>query len=564
MPRLLTHPLTLALLLTLSNAVKPVVIDDTAYLLFARHLAQHPINPYGFDLFWYMEPEPAMEIILPPVLPYWLAGGIAIFGEDLLLLKFWLFPVAAMLAYSSRSLVRRFVSHESPIALALLVVGPGVLPFFNFMLDIPALALQAAAVALCAYGMDRPRRWSALALAGVCMGLALQTKYAVLGLPAVVFAMTALRRRWAAGAVVLAVGLALFAAWELFLVAKYGQSHFVYHLTRKGGEAGGLVGLVASKFPLILPLFALLGLTAGWVGLVGLARVVAPRTLRVVGGGIALLALVIVWAPARWTILIPAKDAMHDPTAAADVLFRVVGGLAFIVGVRFAFVTAFRSYGLRPRRAWEARFLFAWFVLEVGTYFAVTPFPAARRVLGITVVLTLLALRAWVRLKRIEPRLKAAGWVLTAGLLTGLGVAAIDVWDALPERELPRRAAELARDRGYPGRGYFIGHWGMQYYAEQSGLRIVVPGRTRFEPGDWLLVPVNPDGRDFFRPNGAWIVIDPTVLEVESVLTWDDHLSAQTIPQLYAGRTPLVGLTHSRLKLLVCRVKVPWTPPAMP
>ena len=119
--RRFAHPLVFALFLTSTNAVKPVVIDDTAYLLFARQIAQHPLDPYGFELFWYDKPEPAMTILLPPLVPYWLALGIALFGEQLVLLKLWLFPFAALLAYSARFLLRRFASRFPPNALAIVV-----------------------------------------------------------------------------------------------------------------------------------------------------------------------------------------------------------------------------------------------------------------------------------------------------------------------------------------------------------------------------------------------------------------------------------------------------------
>ena len=54
---------------------KPVLVDDPVYLHFARHIAQHPLDPYGFILLWYSAPQPAMEVLCPPVLPYWLALG---------------------------------------------------------------------------------------------------------------------------------------------------------------------------------------------------------------------------------------------------------------------------------------------------------------------------------------------------------------------------------------------------------------------------------------------------------------------------------------------------------
>ena len=62
-------PLLLAGVITLLNAVKPAVVDDTAYLLFARHIAADPLQPYSFELFWYYRPDPAMEIRAACALP---------------------------------------------------------------------------------------------------------------------------------------------------------------------------------------------------------------------------------------------------------------------------------------------------------------------------------------------------------------------------------------------------------------------------------------------------------------------------------------------------------------
>ena len=56
---LLSSPLVLAALVTLANAAKPVTVDDTAYLLFARHIAENPTGPCGFSVFWWAAPEPA-------------------------------------------------------------------------------------------------------------------------------------------------------------------------------------------------------------------------------------------------------------------------------------------------------------------------------------------------------------------------------------------------------------------------------------------------------------------------------------------------------------------------
>ena len=68
-----THPwkalVALALLYTLLNSLKPLLIDDSAYYYYAAQLARHPFDPYGFEVFWYQAPEPANQVLAPPVLP---------------------------------------------------------------------------------------------------------------------------------------------------------------------------------------------------------------------------------------------------------------------------------------------------------------------------------------------------------------------------------------------------------------------------------------------------------------------------------------------------------------
>ena len=72
-----------ALVLTAANATKPIVIDDPVYIAYARQIAQHPGDPYGFELYWYDAPEPAMQIgTVPALFPYWLAGAMALTGES--------------------------------------------------------------------------------------------------------------------------------------------------------------------------------------------------------------------------------------------------------------------------------------------------------------------------------------------------------------------------------------------------------------------------------------------------------------------------------------------------
>lgn len=299
---LTTGPAALALLLTLGNAAKPPVVDDTAYLLFARHLSVHPLDPYGWELNWYVRPEPAMDILLPPVLPYWLALGIRLVGEQLTLLKLWLFPVCYLLARSAWTLFRRFAPGWEQPGTTLLTLGPACLPLVNFMLDIPAAALGLAAVAAFVRGCDE-RSTRRVFLAGLLTGLAMQTKYTALTLPGV-FALYALSRRRlvpALGATAVAAGV--FVLWELAVTLRNAESHFVHQLGMQPG--GDWRTRLDAKLDLFRPLVAQLGgLATAW-GLIAWWAVGVDR--RVLVGATALISVgfvAVAVTPAAGTVLL--------------------------------------------------------------------------------------------------------------------------------------------------------------------------------------------------------------------------------------------------------------------
>ena len=178
-----------ALALTLANAAKPIVIDDPVYVSVARQIEAHPSDPYGFELFWYDAPEPAMRVgTLAPVLPYWLAGAMALFGDEPVAWKLSLLPFALALTGSLAFLLARFARPLATPVLFTLALGPTLLPDFSLMLDVPAAALGLLGFALFVRACERERLALALA-AGLVLGLAMQTKYSAVSYPALVLVL---------------------------------------------------------------------------------------------------------------------------------------------------------------------------------------------------------------------------------------------------------------------------------------------------------------------------------------------------------------------------------------
>jgi hypothetical protein len=549
--RFIRSPLVLALLVTVVNAAKPVVVDDTAYLIFARQIAVHPLDPYGFTIFWYTIPEPAFEVLAPPVAPYWLALGLRLFGEEIALLKLWLFPFVWLFAWATNALLRRF-AHDTRL-LALIVFSPAVLPTVNLMLDIPALALGLAAVVIFTRASARGP-WGLSITAGLLTALAMQTKYTMLLIPPVIGWHGLLHGRLRLALIAVAVAVVGFASWEWLLVEKYGRSHFLFHLEAQQTEAGTgqnrfakILDEKANLAPGLAGHFGCLGIG---VGLIALGALGMPRRGLWAGAsfwviGFAFIAL----APAKWT------------TTVVSAYWETFGWLFLAAIVSCAALLVVRGWKIIPLRAnADSVFVAGWFAIELAGYFALTPFPAARRVIGLTVVGGILVARAIHRVGQRAPARQPTGWLVALGIAAGVVVAAIDTLDAFPEKDCAERAAMLTSERPTGSMVWYAGHWGFQFYCERAGMRPVVPGESVLARGDYLVLPIHPNPLGFDRPYIGRIPIEPgeDVATPIGEMVWDDWLSARTVPNFYGGNDPIASRDHPRLRVVVYRIIRDW------
>lgn len=540
---MLTRPVVLALVVTLANAAKPVVVDDTAYLAFAAHVAAHPADPYGFELFWYDAPDPAMDILCPPVLPYWLAAGVRLFGVEPVLLKLWLFPVAWLLAWAVRDLLRRFAPGTEPAALPLIVLSPAVLPMVNLMLDVPAAALGLAALAVFARAADRGS-WRLAAGAGLLAALAMQTKYTALVAPALLAWYGLTHRRLSLAVVAVAAAVGGFAAWEGVVYLKYGTSHFLHHA---GQQAASEAGWLADKLDLAAPLAGHLGVLGVGFALYAQRSLGLPRGV-VVGGAVVWVvgAALVAVTPGADAVLIAGKD--HPRLTLPALVWRTTGAAVLLT----ALAAALRMLWRRDGRDAGSVFVVGWALLELAGYFAMTPFPAARRVIGVSLAVGVLAARVVSR----TPGRPPGRWVVPFGVGAGVLLAALDGYDARPEKALAERAAAVIPAGS---RAWYVGHWGFQFYCERAGMKPAVVGRAELAAGDYLVLPLYPDAEGFYRPHpGSWVIAAPADAEVLAEFVWDDWLKAQTVPNLYGGVEPVTGRDHPRLRVAVYRLTRSW------
>jgi hypothetical protein len=539
---------TLAAVLTGLNAVKPLHVDDATFYVNAAQIAIHPLDPYGYVLLRWSDAVPALHALAPPVLSYWWAIGIRMFGDRPLLWKLWLFPAALIFVASLAALLHRFAPSVAMPLLVLLVLSPVFLPSLNLMMDSPALALSLLALVLFFRACDRDA--PALAVrAGLIAGLAMQTKYTALLTPAIVLNYALLQRKSRLGLTAALVAGLVFVSWETALFFRYGESHFLYQLLQ--GDNGD-----QTKSVLFASFFPLLGGAAPTLVLLALTVLPAPRWLLLFTALFAILPFLLLVCP----------DALSgDGTVyqLADVLFACNGaaGLLCVGGTAWRLVAASGPVA-RPKHdskrvAW---FLVIWLAFELAGFVVISPFPAVRRIMGTSIAATLVIgcladqspLETW--------RRNVLNVLTVATALLGLGFFVVDYQEARAEQHAPYAAAQLIRRKHPQARIWYAGYWGFQYYAEKCGMKQIVPLRnaedgapallppSHFHRGDWLVIP------DEGIPQQE-LELDRPELEPEGQIAVGDAIPLSTLMNYYAGAAPLRHPRGPRIVLRLFRAK---------
>ncbi len=538
-----------ATLLTLLNSVKPLYVDDAVYYRYAAQISRHPFDPYGFEVYWSQQmPEPAMHVLVPPLVPYWLAAGIRLFGDRPVWWKLWVFPFSLLFAVSLDALFRRFAGGLETPLLWMTILSPVFLPSLNLMLDIPALALGLLALTQFQRAADRGS-WGLSALSGWIAGLALLTKYTALVIPAALLGYGWVFRRIRLASLAAALALLVFAAWELALGYAYGESHFLYHLQIWG--IGGLAPSSRKELHLLQPLVGILGGVAPVLALLGLAAMEGRRRHLILAAAVTVAGYA----------LIAVAPELRLPTGKSSLNNLVFGVLGLgVCGVLAA--VAWRVWRLSKGRAWArngpgqsgtGRFLVLWLGLELAGYLALSPYPAVRRVMGVVVSATALVGHLASRTASPWMRRHLVPWVVAGGMLLGLVYAGVDLLEAKADKEIVDRAARYIRERDPRASIWYVGLWGVQFYADRAGMKPTIPGVSRLRRGDWLVVPGD-------RVLQQRIEIDADRARLMDSISVEDVVPVSTKFRYYGGRTPMEHLSGPRASVRIYLLTADFTP----
>ena len=444
---------------------RPVMIDDTLFLKAASQILRDPVRPYDFIVNWYGWPELFWDVFKnPPLGSYWLAAARVLGARSELALHLAVLPFAVLAVFGGLRLARRFVDDRGWTT-ALWVASPAfMVATATLMADVPALACSLWGVALWIEGVDqdsqRLRRIGAL-LAGV----AVVVKYtAILGVAAVILYSILGRERPRRFADLWVASLPSF-GWGLLTLGTMERVHMVDALVVAGGGFSPNPGWFGHRPVATLTFVAGTGVA---VALLAIASLRIRRDAPFIAGALVTGALAALLAPLIWT-----PRGVQTGAQVLVALFAAAGALALVQAAR---------EGARDR---DGRFLALWAALHVVYLCFWSWTIASRFVLPLLVPVALLLARAVARERpeRVRPV------VATAVVVSAL-VASVVLWaDSFPgeiyRRALPDIAAQ-ARAEGR--RGYFVGAWGFQYYAERVGFDRL-DARTAVRPGDLIVQP---------------------------------------------------------------------------
>jgi hypothetical protein len=282
----------------------------------------------------------------------------------------------------------------------------------------------------------------------------------------------------------------------------------------------------------LAPVVALLGMKAlGW------------RVRSMVTGGLVLVAVAVL-------ALFPSQTALITGASNKSILSPsnlVYGCLA--VAVWSALVGVCLRLARRKDPLSSDRIadwlLLAWLALELAGYFAMSPYPAARRVTGLVLVFTLLTGRV-AHLAGLLPW--TARWLSACGAALALLFFMADWFDASDARAAAREVGRKASLRAEGGTFWHLSWWGFSYYANREGMRPLQLNGELPRPGDLLAV------HDIRELREALAIHQEIELELIDTVAVGDSFPLRALPGYYGGRTPLENQGEGRIRVLVYRV----------
>ena len=457
-------------------------IDDTLFIYEARQITQHPLDPFGFKVNWFLDAIPmAYETRNPPLASYYSAAAAVFVGwsERALHLAFLLPALATV--WGTYRLAQR-LTNSPLLAAGATLLTPGFLVSANsVMCDTMALGLWLWAIIFWVEGFE-PQKARSLVISVVLITLCALTKYFGIALiPLLAVYSLARQRRLGSWAWYLLAPILALTGYQYWTKAVYGlrMITFAAHIAT-GVRQGRHASLLAN---------ALVDL-----GFVGGCTLCALTLAPIIWSRKKIFAVCVLSALAGFLIS-TGRISLGETLGPSDFYRRWV-----LVGVQLTlFIAAGVSVmALAAAEAWKCReadslLLMLW---VLGT-FIFTGF--VNWTINARSVLPLIPAAGILLARRVDALQTASMRWRPAMLAIPLAAAgAVSLWLTWADTELANSARTAAtlierktieqKIRNQPGEVWFTGHWGFQYYMESFGAHAVVVNDPPHQPGDYLAV----------------------------------------------------------------------------
>jgi 4-amino-4-deoxy-L-arabinose transferase-like glycosyltransferase len=486
--------LTLACLLPFLG--KAFHMDDPLFIWTAQHIAQHPLDPYGFRVVWYATETPIADVVKnPPLASYYLAWSGRIFGwgESALHLAL-LFPALIVILGTYR-LAARFTRWPLLAALATLFSPGFLVSSTTVMCDILMLALWMLALVFWLEAENSGQHWQ-FALAAIFIAACALTKYfGIALLPLLLAYSLSKRRRIAVSIAYLAIPVLLLALYQHWTRGLYGRGLL--------SDAIQYASLHNRGHELSFPAKTLLGLVfTGGCALPALflSPQLWKRRSIFATVAVAIAAGLAISGHQAW-FETPRASAVWTAVSAQMALW-IAGGLS-AVGVAL----------ISLRKITPERLLLS--LWAGGTFFFAAYLNWTINARSVLPMIPAAAILVACLLERRKTAPTPRSLALTGAAL--LAAAVVSIWVTRADANLANAgrtaAAQLSRQVG-PSHAavYFEGHWGFQYYLQQSGARPADLRNSPFHAGDVLIIPENTTNS--FGPPPGFVLAEVRMVEL--------------------------------------------------
>ena len=450
----LTRVLLASVLLSLPFLNKAFHIDDPVVLQCVKRILISPLDPFGGEFDWLGVAMPFWQVTTnPPLLSYYLAPFVSIFGYSEIILHLAMMPFLAGILAGCLALSKRFCAPPHWLPVLMIATSSAVLVSSNVMRDVPALALICGGLGAGIRGLDTGRS-VLLSLGSLLLGLAAVTKYSagVAVAVLILYALMSTRKMTVLALLPSILPLGIWCGWTWLV---YGEAHPWFLLL--GKHSSGSFSTASKFFSLLVTLgsVCLLAPLLSWRIQEG-----TRRAKFLLLGGTFVLALAAWWYHA-------------GEASFQNIVWTVVGS--------FSLLGLLVLGGRLPDR--DSIFLLFWSLVFFAFSVSLVPFQAVRHVLGGLVPAVLLCFRTG---REISATARKGLLVVVGGqLLLALSVAWSDMEYANVYRDFAREVSQQHPEQEI----WFLGQWGWHFYAEQAGFRQMHGNRAFPSSGSLVIWP---------------------------------------------------------------------------